>query len=502
MTGPQTASEMIPLGAIPTFRATRERCQPFLTVEERTWTSSAFDARANRRARALEGQGVRQGDLVTVALPNGLEFYETTFALWKLGAVPNIVSSRLAIDEFAQIIVLANPRLVIGGPKLNGGPVRIEAGWRVPEDLSPDPLPDRIAPFWKAMTSGGSTGRPKVIVDHMAGVWPRGRTMLLQEGGGITLNAGPLYHNGPFSFTHFQLFSEGHTVERGRFDPEDILQSIERYRATYVPLVPTMMSRLIRLPDTTRLRYDLSSLRVLMHFASMCPHWLKRAFIDWLGAERIWELYAGTERQGLTLIRGDDWIRKPGSVGRVSPGYEMTVMREDGSQAAPGEVGEIYFLPPQGANSTYHYLGAASKQNGGFDSLGDLGWIDEEGFLFLADRRTDLIISGGANIYPAEVEAAIEAHPSVVSAVALGLPDQDLGQRVHAVVQIDDSISAADAEQGIRLRLETSLTRYKWPRSFEFVKDTLRDDAGKVRRSALREARIMANASAQDQKEN
>lgn len=477
----------IPLGTIPTIRDPRSA---FLTVDGITLTAGEFDARANRRARALASHGVGEGDMITIALPNSAEFYETTFAAWKLGAVPNIVSSKLAWGEYAQIVSLVQPKVVIGGPHVDGAFRRIEPGAPVREDLSPEPLDPRISPYWKAMTSGGSTGRPKVIVDHMSGVWEPNRTMLLQELGGTTLNAGPLYHNGPFSFAHFQLFSGGHTIELGRFDPRAVLAAIQRYQVDHIGMVPTMMSRIAKLPAEERAAFDVSSLRVLLHFGAMCPVWLKRTFIDWLGPERIWELYAGTERQGLTLIRGDEWLERPGSVGRVAPGYRLRILRDDGADAAPGETGEIFFLPDGGKNATYHYLGAEAKMDGEYETLGDLGHLDRDGFLFLADRRTDLIISGGANIYPAEVEAALEEHPLVVAAIAIGLPDEDLGQRVHAIVEVAHEINATLLRDELFEQLKTSLTRYKWPRSIEFVTESLRDDAGKVRRSALREARI------------
>jgi bile acid-coenzyme A ligase len=219
------------------------------------------------------------------------------------------------------------------------------------------------------------------------------------------------------------------------------------------------------------------------------PEWLKRAWIDWLGPEKIYEAYGGTERSGGTMISGTEWLARPGSVGRPTGGRRIRVLRPDGSECAPGEVGEIFMLPPGGQGSTYRYVGAEAKATAdGWETLGDLGHVDADGYLYVVDRRTDMIVTGGANVYPAEVEAALDAHPAVRSSCVVGLPDDDLGQRVHAIVDAPAPPDEAD----LREHLARHLVRYKIPRSFEFVDEPLRDDAGKVRRSALREARLGA----------
>jgi bile acid-coenzyme A ligase len=224
--------------------------------------------------------------------------------------------------------------------------------------------------------------------------------------------------------------------------------------------------------------------------ASACPVWLKQAWIDWIGPDPVFELYGGTERQGMTIISGREWLQKKGSVGKVQPGAAMRVLDADGAECPPGQIGEIYFRPDSGRNATYHYVGAEAKAAGEWESLGDLGHMDEDGYLFLADRRTDLILSGGANIYPAEVEAAIDSHPDVLTSAVVGLPDDDLGQRVHAIVQRREGGEVSSGD--LIAHLERQLVRYKVPRSIEFSTTPLRDDAGKVRRSALREERVRA----------
>ena len=362
------------------------------------------------------------------------------------------------------------------------------------QDLSADPLPSRVSPRWKIATSGGSTGRPKLIVDTMPGVCDPTKPALLQELGDTILNPGPLYHNAPFVSSFHCLFAGGHVVEMGRFDPLRALELIERYRVNWVNLVPTMMNRIWKLPAGQRNVFDLSSLRIVWHMASVCPVWLKQAWIEWLGAERIFEMYGGTERTGLTIITGTEWLVRRGSVGKVQPGSKMRILNDQGIECAPGEIGEIYFLPDNGRNSTYEYIGAVSRTQGDWETYGDLGHVDEDGYLYIADRRTDMIVSGGANIFPAEVEAALDQHPDVRSSIVVGLPDSDLGQRAHAIVQLKPDAGERTDIEALRAFLSDRLVRYKIPRTFELTNEDLRDDAGKARRSKLRDERIAPSA--------
>lgn len=479
----------IPMGLLPAHHAQADAQRTAVSFGEQRLSWAALEARANQRARAYRALGVRAGDFVTVALPNGFEFYETSFAIWKLGATPNIVSPRLPQAELAAILELARPSLLVADlqeapPGVTLYPMASHA--HLAE--AADPLAVQVAAHWKAMTSGGSTGRPKVIVDHAPAAWDPSVGLLLQQPGDTVLNPGPLYHNAPFSAMHAALFAGGHVVEMGRFDALRALELIQQHRVQWVNLVPTMMHRIWRLPEAQRAAFDLGSLRTVFHMASACPPWLKECWIDWLGPERIWELYGGTERQGSTVISGVEWLERRGSVGRVQAGSRLQVLDEAGQPCAPGEVGEVFFLPDLGAGSTYHYVGAQAKRQGEWESIGDLGYLDADGYLYLVDRRTDLIVSGGANVYPAEVEAALDAHPQVSTSAVIGLPDEDLGQRIHAIVQ-PASGTAPSADELLAF-LAQRLVRYKIPRSFEFVAEALRDDAGKTRRSALREARM------------
>ncbi|MEO8113786.1 MAG: AMP-binding protein, partial [Phenylobacterium sp.] len=301
-----------------------------------------------------------------------------------------------------------------------------------------------------------------------------------------------LYHNAPFGMMMQTIALGGHLVVMPRFDPEGTLAEVAARRASWLYLVPTMMSRIWRLPEAVRARYDVSSLNTVWHMAAPCPPFVKEAFIHWMGPETIMELYAGTEAQAVTIISGTEWLEHRGSVGRVTIG-EMKVVGEDGQDLPAGETGEIYMRRPEGAPATYQYLGATPKTlDGGWESLGDIGWFDADGYLYLADRRTDMILVGGSNVYPAEIEAALEEHPAVQSCAVIGLPDEDLGASIHAIVQTRAPVTADD----LKAHLASLLVTYKQPRSYEFVTEALRDDAGKLRRSALREARLKTDVPA------
>jgi len=288
------------------------------------------------------------------------------------------------------------------------------------------------------------------------------------------------------------LFRGNRVVVTTRFDAEQTLALLAQHQVDVVYMVPTMMQRIWKLPETTKRQYDLSHLKALWHLAAPCPAWLKEAFIDWLGARVIWELYGGTEGIGSTIINGEEWLSHRGSVGKPGVTAEMKIIGEDGETLPTGEVGELYIRPITGPGTTYRYIGAEAKAiEGGWESLGDLGYFDEDGYLYLADRHTDMILSGGANIYPAEIEAAIDAFATVRSSAAIGLPDEDLGNVVHAIVDapgLDTSDGLAEA--ALLQHLNERLVRYKVPRTIEFVTEPLRDDAGKVRRKQLRSERI------------
>jgi bile acid-coenzyme A ligase len=464
--------------------------RPAITCGDESLTRAQLDEAANRLARDFAQRGVSTGDMVTIALPNSVGWFVSVAACWKLGAVPQPVSSRLPARELDAIVELADPKLVVGvDPGTFADRACLPAGYRPPTELDGSPLSDAVSPAWKAPTSGGSTGRPKLIVSSDPSTLDSDQpSALLFERDGTFVLPGPLYHNGPIVWSCGALLQGNHVVVLPRFDAEQTLAAIDQHGAQVVYLVPTMMKRIIRLPEEVRTRYDLSSLRWVWHLAEPCPMWLKQAWIDWLGADRIIELYAGTEAQTATVITGPEWLEHKGSVGRPING-SIEVLDPDGIELPPGEQGEVWLRSARDTPS-YHYVGAEARtREGGWESLGDMGWLDEDGYLYLGDRMQDMVLSGGANIYPAEVEAALQEHPAVRSVVVIGLPDDDLGNRLHAIVEAD---AASVTEDDLRTFLADRVVRYKIPRTFEFVDEALRDDAGKVRRGQLRADRLPA----------
>jgi bile acid-coenzyme A ligase len=453
-------------------------------------TRRELDQRSNRLARAYAQRGVGPESRVTLALPNSIEFLVACMAIWKLGGSPQPISARLPAKEREQIVALSQPALVVGVadgdyPQFASVP----PGFAPDSALSDGPLPDVVPQHVRTMTSGGSTGRPKLIVDLTPALCDPELAENFMRVRGVALAPGPLYHAGPFIVAWQCILSGGTLVLMERFDPEQALALVAEHHVDWVLFVPTMMQRIARLPDDARRRHDVSSLRRVMCSGAPSPAWLKRFWIEWLGPEKIYEAYGGTERIAGTVIDGVEWLEHPGSVGKPTPGRMMRAQRADGSVCAPGEIGEIYMKPASGQGTTYRYIGASPTATAdGWETLGDVGWFDADGYLYLADRKTDMILVGGSNVYPAEVEAALDAHPAVRSSAVIGLPDDDLGSRVHAIV---DAPRGVDAE-ALRAHLAALLVAYKIPRSFEFVSEPLRDDAGKLRRSALRDARLGA----------
>ncbi len=461
--------------------ARRDPGRPAVVDEDGTLTREELDRTSNRLARAYAGLGVGEGDMVTVALPNGRDFVLACAAAWKLGATPQPVSSRLPRAELEAVVELAEPALVVGAQV--EGRTCVGADVALPDDDGE--LPDAVSREWKAPTSGGSTGRPKLIVATTPGTFdPDVPAVGYLRADDVQLVPGPLYHNGPFMYC-FRGLLAGHTVVlMRRFDAGRMLALVQEHRVGFAMVVPTMMQRVWRLED--RERYDVSSLHTVLHLGAPCPPWLKQAWIDWLGPDRVLELYAGTEGTGITLITGQEWLEHPGSVGRPALGSSVRVLRPDGTDCAPGETGEVYLMPRTGPGTTYRYVGATAKAVDGWETLGDLGHVDADGYLYLADRSADLVLTGGSNVYPAEVEAALDSHPAVRSSCVFGLPDDDLGERVHALVDATSPVTEAELQAWVGERL----VRYKVPRAVELVDGPLRDDAGKMRRSALRAERL------------
>jgi bile acid-coenzyme A ligase len=444
---------------------------------ESTMSLRVLEQESNRLAHRLVAEGVRPGTRVTSTLGNSLEHYVAAFATWKAGGCFVPLNPRSPGPELQGLLDLARPVVHLEAlPDVTG--------------LDATPLSPVLADPGLALASGGSTGLPKLVVtpgawgslpwDFLGGVGFReGMTQLV---------TGPVHHNGPFVMSYYGLLLGHSLVVMRRFDQRLALELVERHRVEAVFLVPTTMRRLHE--EWKERRRDVSSLQAVVHSSAPCPAWLKHAWIDLVGPEHLFEGYGASEGVGGAHVRGDEWLTRPGTVGK--PYCDTRIVAPDGSPAAPGEVGEVFMRRHPDGRATYAYLGSApaATTGDGFVSVGDLGWLDEDGYLFLADRRGDLIITGGVNVYPAEVEAALTSAPDVADAVVVGEPDDEWGQRVHAVVQPRD-LSAPPSAEALAEHCKSLLAPYKVPKSFDFVSELPRTDAGKIRRSAVRPAQAL-----------
>ena len=461
-----------------------------VTVDDRTLSFAELDQLSERAAHRYAGLGVGPGDLVAIALPNSVEFIVAAFATLKVGASIGPLSHRLPLQEQKQLVDLADPRLVIGLDP-DEHPDRMCLPGALEAAVGDIPvLPAIVSQQWKMTTSGGTSGIPKLIVTTTAAdVDDDAKPDYLLPKDDVVLIPGPLYHSAPFTMSLLAIVHGNHLLLDTRFDAARTLSLIDEWHPSFVLLVPTMMQRISRLPASVRDRTDMSSLRTVFHMASRCPEWLKDEWIDWLGPERIFELYGASDSPGNAIISGPEWLEHRGSVGRPALG-EFVIRGPDGTPLPAGEVGEIWMRPPPGTPTRARVLGAPPPPADGWTTVGDLGWLDADGYLYISDRRTDMLVTGGENVYPAEVEGALESHPGVLSCVVVGLPDDDLGQIVHVLAQV----TPGTTEGELRDHVAGQLARYKNPRSYEFVDHPLRDDAGKVRKADLVTARTTQDA--------
>lgn len=478
-----TRPEVPPIGTQISRLAAADPEAPAVTHGGRTITRGQLDSITNRLARGYAELGVRQGDYVTIALPNSIEWVQAVVATWKLGAIPQPLSSRLPDTEYGHLLDLRERALLVGRPDPRGEIPSVPGDFD-PGDVSDAVLPEAVSPSLKSMASGGSTGRPKLIEAGGDGRF-QGTVVAAMMGNLPTdtqLVSVPLSHNTGFTSATTALATGQHLVLMSRFDPAEFLHLITEYRVNYLATVPTIMQRLLPVYRANPQGYDLSSVTRWWHLAAPCPPNVKEAWIEILGPDVVWELYGGTELQALTFISGSEWLTHRGSVGRVVSG-EMKVLDDDGNECPPGVVGEIYMRPRPGSRPTYRYIGSTAKDRNGWDSLGDLGWFDEDGYLYLADRRVDMFTVGGRNVYPAEIESALSEHPAVLSCLVVGVPHDDLGQVPHALIHTETPLD----ETTVKTFVGERLSEYKVPRSVEFVDTPLRDDAGKARRTAVRD---------------
>lgn len=449
-----------------------------------TWRE--LETLSNRIAWYLIGQGIGPGKSVLAALSNIPTHIALAFGIWKAGACYVPVSNRAPQRNMSEICACVSPALVVtnrrrpaGYPSLSTAELR-ELCAPLPDEMPPDIL----AVPNLANCSGGTTGKTKVIQQDMpAGESDEGLKAWFTVSGMSfemrQLLAGPLFHGAPHSAAFNGLYCGNTLVMPSSLDAGTIVSCIKKYRIEYVQMVPTLMQRIIRMPGFCA--DDLKSLKVLCHTGGVCSPDLKREWLELLGPERLYEIYSMTECVGMTYIRGDDWLRHPGSVGRMLCG-RISIRDDNGNELPAGETGSIFMS--WGDNSPkveYRNIDPIESDGEGFKSVGDMGWVDSEGYLYFADRRSDMIVTGGENVFAAEVENVLKKHSKVVDAVVVGLPDKDWGHRIHALVETS---GPASSKELIKFALNY-LPPYKIPKSIEFVDRIPHNENGKVVRSRI-----------------
>jgi len=443
-------------------------------------TAAELDARACQVGRAMAARGVGVGDRVGLELRNSPELVSCIFGAWKIGAAPVPMRWDLPEWERERVVKVLDGRLVVTERDMS---LFSEA-----DRMPADPLPDVVAPVVNGICSSGSTGTPKVIMATRPGTYDPDLVRPFPIYWGVELGRQrilcptTLYHTNGFA-TMMSYISGDSLVIMEKFDAERVVDLIERHRITTFTATSTMLQRISRVPDLHR--RDLSSLVWILQGAAVISPSLVRFWIDLLGPEKIYMSYGMTEGLGLASIRGDQWLTHQGSVGRGIRDTEIRILDASQQDLPPGEIGEIYLRSP--FTGGYGYLGDAGNlptTPDGFATAGDLGWMDEDGFLYIADRRVDMIISGGANVFPAEVEAALFEHPGVADVVVVGLKDEEWGRRVHAIVEPTDKADPPTAEEVIAFA-KSHLAAYKVPKTVEFVDSIPRSAATKVNRGQL-----------------
>jgi bile acid-coenzyme A ligase len=438
--------------------------------------------------------------LVDVALPNSFDGVVACFGAWWLGACVLPLSPALPNAELELVLESAaesgRKQLLIGDRQTSTVTTISRAAFAERGAFDDAPRPTIVPHPGRALPSGGSTGRPKVIVSLDPLVMqpdapPNPMSALFgSRPGQRQIILGPTYHTGPFGTLIGGLIEGTLVVLMERFDGTRALELIERHRVNRLFSVPAQLLRMARVGDFDR--YDLSSLETVYHSGAVCPPWLKRRWIERVGAEHIFEGFGSTETVGALAIRGDEWLEHPGSVGRPLIS-DVSIRDADGHECSPREVGEIFmrFRRP-GARPTerragFEYWGSppAKSDDEGFVSVGDLGWRDDDGYVFVADRRVDMIITGGVNVYPAEVEAVLTEHPDVADVAVIGISDSEWGRRVHAIVEPRTGCDIADLVATLDEHCRARMAGPKVPKSYDLVAKLPRDDNGKIRRSTL-----------------
>ncbi len=479
---------------------------PAIVSESGSRTYAQLNARCNQLVRALRARGLQAGDGIALLCSNRVEFAEVFWASRRAGLRITPVNWHLTADEAAYIVNDCDAkalffdarfadiadelrektscvRLAIGGPLPGYDDYEAAFAGQPADDIADPQLGTSM------LYTSGTTGRPKGVNRGAVAASPTSEAAAYTPGESVHLCTGPLYHAAPLTFSLGVPNTFGAAVVMmDGWDTQQALALIARHRVTHTHMVPTMFHRMLSLPPAERDAHDLRSLRYVLHGAAPCPVGVKQRLIAWLGPI-VHEYYAATEGMGC-LVDSHTWLARPGTVGQAEPGH-VRILDEEGRDLPPGEVGTVYLrAPEEGRFSYYKDPTKTSKAYvGSHYTLGDMGYLDEDGFLFLTDRSAHLIISGGVNIYPAEVEAVLLAHPAVADVGVIGVPNEEWGEEVKAVVLLHPGQAATPGlAQALIGHCREQLAHYKCPKSVDFVQELPRHDNGKLYKQKLREA--------------
>jgi long-chain acyl-CoA synthetase len=493
--------------------------QPAIVMEPSgvTITFGEFEARANRLAHLFRAQGLRRGDHLAIFLENNPRYFEVMAAAERTGLYYTCVNSYLTAEEVAYIVNDCEARILVSS--LAKRAVAVEAVEQAPKVelalmIDADEPVGRFVPY-EATTaaypsepiadeqlgvamlySSGTTGRPKGILRPLPELHPAEAIGLMSfvsnmfsfREGMTYLSPAPIYHSAPQASVACALRLGATSVVMERFDAELYLRCVERHRVTHSQVVPTMFSRMLKLPDEVRLGYDVSSIECIVHAAAPCPVPVKEAMIEWLGP-KITEYYGATEGFGFTYCTSEEWLAHKGTVGKPILGT-LHILDEDGNECPQGTPGTVWFDGV--TNFVYWHDPAKTAESrndtGTMSTVGDVGYVDEDGYLYLTDRKTYMIISGGVNIYPQETENLLVTHPKVLDAAVIGVPNEDLGEEVKAVVQPLEGIAPGpELEQELLEFCRQHLAHYKCPRTIDFQDELPRLPTGKLYKRLLRD---------------